>query len=43
LGKARVERADGSVQAMAATDLVEVAAGDSIVIETPGGGGWSKA
>jgi 5-oxoprolinase (ATP-hydrolysing) len=43
LGKARVERADGSVQAMAATDLVEVAAGDSIVIETPGGGGWGKA
>jgi 5-oxoprolinase (ATP-hydrolysing) len=43
LGKARVERADGSVQAMAATDLVEVAAGDSIVIETPGGGGWGQA
>jgi 5-oxoprolinase (ATP-hydrolysing) len=43
LGKARVERADGSVQAMAATDLVEVAAGDSIVIETPGGGGWGRA
>jgi 5-oxoprolinase (ATP-hydrolysing) len=43
LGKARVERADGSIQAMAATDLVEVAAGDSIVIETPGGGGWGKA
>jgi 5-oxoprolinase (ATP-hydrolysing) len=43
LGKARVERAGGSVQAMAATDLVEVAAGDSIVIETPGGGGWGQA
>jgi 5-oxoprolinase (ATP-hydrolysing) len=43
LGKARVERADGSVKAMAATDLVEVAAGDSIVIETPGGGGWGQA
>jgi 5-oxoprolinase (ATP-hydrolysing) len=43
LGKARVERADGSVQAMDATDLVEVAAGDSIVIETPGGGGWGRA
>jgi 5-oxoprolinase (ATP-hydrolysing) len=43
LGKARVERSDGSVQAMGATDLVEVAAGDSIIIETPGGGGWGKA
>jgi 5-oxoprolinase (ATP-hydrolysing) len=40
LGEARVERADGSVRALAATDLVEVAAGDSIIIETPGGGGW---
>jgi 5-oxoprolinase (ATP-hydrolysing) len=43
VGKAWIERADGSVQAMAATDLVEVAAGDAIVIETPGGGGWGKA
>jgi len=43
LGLARVERSDGSVQAMGATDLVEVAAGDAIVIETPGGGGWGAA
>uniref|UniRef100_UPI0025F7B701 hydantoinase B/oxoprolinase family protein n=1 Tax=uncultured Caulobacter sp. TaxID=158749 RepID=UPI0025F7B701 len=43
VGKARVERANGSVQAMAATDLVEVGHGDTIVIETPGGGGWGKA
>jgi 5-oxoprolinase (ATP-hydrolysing) len=40
LGSARVERADGSVQALGATDAVEVAAGDAIVIETPGGGGY---
>ncbi len=40
LGAARVERADGRVQALAATDLVEVEAGDAIIIETPGGGGW---
>jgi 5-oxoprolinase (ATP-hydrolysing) len=40
LGSARVERADGSVQALGATDAVEVAAGDTIVIETPGGGGY---
>jgi 5-oxoprolinase (ATP-hydrolysing) len=43
LGLAWVERADGSVQVMGATDLVEVAAGDAIVIETPGGGGWGAA
>lgn len=43
VGKARVERADGSVRAMTATDLVEVGAGDAIVIETPGGGGWGDA
>ena len=43
LGTARVERADGTVQAMTATDLVEVEVGDSIVIETPGGGGWGAA
>lgn len=39
-GKAWVERADGTIRPMAATDLVEVGAGDAIVIETPGGGGW---
>ena len=40
VGKAWVERADGTIRSMAATDLVEVGAGDAIVIETPGGGGW---
>jgi 5-oxoprolinase (ATP-hydrolysing) len=40
LGAARVERADGSVQVLGATDAVQVAAGDAIVIETPGGGGY---
>jgi 5-oxoprolinase (ATP-hydrolysing) len=43
LGKAWVERADGSVLALGATDAVEVLAGDSIVIETPGGGGYGAA
>ena len=42
LGAARVERADGGVEPMAATDLVRVEAGDAIVIETPGGGGWGR-
>ncbi|KRA75058.1 5-oxoprolinase [Caulobacter sp. Root656] len=40
LGAARVERADGSVQVLGATDAVEVVTGDAIVIETPGGGGY---
>ncbi|HWT51419.1 MAG TPA: hydantoinase B/oxoprolinase family protein, partial [Caulobacter sp.] len=40
VGTARIERANGTVQPMAATDLVEVGAGDAIVIETPGVGGW---
>jgi 5-oxoprolinase (ATP-hydrolysing) len=43
LGAAHIERANGSVLTMAATDLVQVGAGDAIVIETPGGGGWGKA
>ena len=43
LGAAHIERADGSVSPMAATDLVRIGAGDAIVIETPGGGGWGKA
>lgn len=40
LGKAWIERADGRVQALAATDEAQVGAGDRVVIETPGGGGW---
>ncbi|MET3664992.1 hydantoinase B/oxoprolinase family protein [Caulobacter sp. 1776] len=43
VGKAWVERADGTVRPMGATDLVEVGAGDAVVIETPGGGGWGTA
>lgn len=43
LGAARVKRASGGVEPMAATDLVRVGAGDAIVIETPGGGGWGRA
>jgi 5-oxoprolinase (ATP-hydrolysing) len=36
----RVERANGSVQALGATDKTDVASGDVFVIETPGGGGY---
>ncbi|WP_426032361.1 hydantoinase B/oxoprolinase family protein [Caulobacter sp. DWP3-1-3b2] len=42
LGAARVERANGSVLALGATDAAEMLAGDVIVIETPGGGGYGE-
>jgi len=38
----RVERVDGSVEVLTATDQREMAAGDVFVIETPGGGGFGK-
>jgi 5-oxoprolinase (ATP-hydrolysing) len=40
LGRNRVDRADGTVVDMGGSDLVEVTAGDTLVIETPGGGGY---
>ncbi|HMG28604.1 MAG TPA: hydantoinase B/oxoprolinase family protein [Jiangellaceae bacterium] len=40
LGRNRVERADGSIAEMAGCDSVAVEAGDVLVIETPGGGGY---
>jgi 5-oxoprolinase (ATP-hydrolysing) len=43
LGRHWIERADGTVTAMAGCDSVDVAAGDVFVIETPGGGGYGKA
>ena len=42
-GRNWVERVDGSVQQLSATDSVEVGAGDRFVIETPGGGGYGAA
>ncbi|MEO7634419.1 MAG: hydantoinase B/oxoprolinase family protein, partial [Sphingomicrobium sp.] len=39
-GRNWVERADGSVTMLSATDFAEMAAGDRFVIETPGGGGY---
>jgi 5-oxoprolinase (ATP-hydrolysing) len=41
-GRTTVVRADGSRVPLKGCDEVEVAAGDSIVIETPGGGGYGK-
>ena len=40
VGINRIERADGSTEALPATAAVEMEAGDVFVIETPGGGGW---
>jgi 5-oxoprolinase (ATP-hydrolysing) len=36
----RIERADGSVDVLPASAAARVEAGDTIVIETPGGGGF---
>ena len=42
-GRNRVERTDGAVEELTATDKAEMAAGDVFVIETPGGGGYGEA
>ncbi len=43
LGRQWIERAQGRRDAMSGNDRVELAAGDVIVIETPGGGGFGPA
>jgi len=40
LGANRVEHADGTVTPLAGSDFADVAPGDVLVIETPGGGGY---
>ena len=40
LGRNHVERADGSTVELAGCDSTDVQAGDTLVIETPGGGGY---
>ncbi|MCH8863115.1 MAG: hydantoinase B/oxoprolinase family protein, partial [Proteobacteria bacterium] len=40
VGKNSIERADGSVEALQGADSVALKAGDAILIETPGGGGY---
>ncbi|HMR49386.1 MAG TPA: hydantoinase B/oxoprolinase family protein [Arachnia sp.] len=42
LGSNRVERADGRVTPLRGNDVVEVGAGDVLVVETPGGGGYGR-
>ncbi|MFF9865895.1 hydantoinase B/oxoprolinase family protein [Streptomyces sp. NPDC013953] len=40
LGENRVERAGGDVETLGGVDVVEVGAGDVLVVATPGGGGY---
>jgi N-methylhydantoinase B/oxoprolinase/acetone carboxylase alpha subunit len=40
VGRNAVERADGRVEELPGTAQVTVQAGDTFVIETPGGGGY---
>jgi 5-oxoprolinase (ATP-hydrolysing) len=42
LGRNRVERAGGSTVELAGCDSTEVGPGDTLVIETPGGGGYGS-
>ncbi len=42
-GRNRVERADGRVEELPSTARVDMAEGDVMVIETPGGGGFGAA
>jgi 5-oxoprolinase (ATP-hydrolysing) len=39
-GRAWVERLNGAIDPLGATDQVQVQAGEAIAIETPGGGGY---
>lgn len=43
LGRAWVARRDGRIQELASCDRVEMAQGDVLVVETPGGGGFGPA
>ena len=43
LGRTSVRRVDGSEEELASTQTIEVAAGDSVTVETPGGGGFGRA
>jgi len=39
-GRQWVERADGRIDAMTGTDRADLAPGDALIVETPGGGGY---
>jgi 5-oxoprolinase (ATP-hydrolysing) len=40
VGRNRIERADGRIEALSGTDRAEMRPGDVFIIETPGGGGY---
>jgi len=42
-GRSFIERADGRIEELGATERTSLAAGDVFVIETPGGGGYGRA
>jgi 5-oxoprolinase (ATP-hydrolysing) len=42
-GRQRVLRADGETVELGSVDGIEVQAGDRLLLETPGGGGWGAA
>ena len=42
-GCQRIVRAGGAVETRGSVDGAEVAPGDRLIIETPGGGGWGRA
>ncbi|MBI1358780.1 MAG: 5-oxoprolinase [Alphaproteobacteria bacterium] len=41
-GREWIERADGTIEPLGGVAQAELAPGDAIVIETPGGGGWGR-
>ncbi|MEJ2085484.1 MAG: hydantoinase B/oxoprolinase family protein, partial [Acidobacteriota bacterium] len=41
-GKQRLTRKSGEVKDLAGIDAVTIEAGDTLTIETPGGGGWGS-
>jgi 5-oxoprolinase (ATP-hydrolysing) len=43
VGRTSILRKDGSIEVLNSCDQRDVAAGDTIVVETPGGGGWGKS
>ncbi len=42
VGRQSIVRADGRVESLAGIDRAELEAGDRLIIETPGGGGWGE-
>jgi 5-oxoprolinase (ATP-hydrolysing) len=43
VGRNYVDRADGTVEELGSTATVEMNAGDAFIVETPGGGGYTKS